>query len=288
VSTTRLRPERRGKAVDALLRDHFSQEQIEKLLARRWPQLRDDRNAFFRNMFVLTPTRWTCERIDDAVIRFAIENDAWPVSSDFGRRNGLPSRGVWKYHDQPDHWCWGEFRALKKAGLAEGHHWASNKVRRDPHPEFWERIVARAPELTASLVLSIPNQVHRRDAVVAFGGFAKLAEAGAGRVIQQDDYGTLWRVDSAEENVADWFSLFVEAVNSTPRMKDDGTGTYVLDLDKKGEVVYDHYFLRVPPHISTAKDAVAWTGYFERRPFRGGGSFPRLGEREFAGFVAQS
>jgi hypothetical protein len=280
-----------GKAVDALHRDHFTDEEIEKLLRRPWGQLSDARFAFRRSLFDV-PTRWTCKAVDDAVIRFASETGAWPKDRDYLRRNGLASPGVFRYHDHPEHWCWGEWRALVKEHRAMmkdrtwpgGKPWPNIAVRRDPHPPFWERIVERAAELPAKAVLAIPNSTHRRDAVVNYGGFAKLAQDGAGRQIQQDDYGTLWRIDAAEPGSGDWHSMFVEVVNSTPRMVDDGSGTYVLDL-VKGEPVYDHYFLRVPPHMSTARLAVAWTGHFE---IPRGGTLARLGEKEFAGFAAQS
>jgi hypothetical protein len=147
--------------------------------------------------------------------------------------------------------------------------------------------------LPIDLILAIPNQTTRRDAIIAYGGLAKAVENGAGTCIQQDDYGKLWRLNFVEPNVGDWYSLFVEVVNSTPRMVDDGTGTYVLAPDKNGNPVYDHYFLRVPPGVTSARDAVAWTGHFEVSLTSGRNAnyrdpwMPVTGKK-FAGFVAQS
>jgi hypothetical protein len=277
--------------VDTLRRDHFKDEEIQRLLHRNEEQLRIAWIAWRQSLWAV-PSRWTCENITDAVIAFVNATGAWPRDRDFNNRNGLPSAGVFRYHNQPEHWCWGEWRALVKEHRVRtgdrswpgGHPWPNRDADRVAHPDIWERIVPRAAELTGQAVLSIPNQVHRRDAIEAYGGFAKLATDGAGRLIQQDDYGKLWRIDAVELGTHDWFSMFVEVVNSTPRMIDDGSGTYVLDLSQ-GKPVYDHYFLRVPPTITTAKLAVAWTGHFEINASAGEA---KIDGKEFAGFAAQS
>lgn len=218
-------------------------------------------------------TRWNCTKIDEAVIAFAVRMGRWPVERDWGPVNFLPSGRVFRYHDNASHWCLNEWR----------------RGRQGLHLPFWDRIVehARQDKVPVDLILRIPNQVKRRDAVMAIGGPAKIAEAGHGHLVQQDDYGKLWRINYVEPDTSDWASWFVEVVNSTPRMKDNGSGVYVLDPDPDGNPVYDHYFLRVPPNLASAKEAVAWTGHF------GGGVRGRLDvgditDRQFAGFVAQS
>jgi hypothetical protein len=217
-------------------------------------------------------TRWDCDRIDERVIAFATEHGRWPGYRDFGRPNHLPSRGVFDYHNHARHWCRGEYRRRYLAG---------KPYEKPEHQTFWQRIVARVAEgeLSPQLVLAIPNSTIRRDAIAAAGGGSWLVEGGAGSLVQQDDYGKLWRVNWAEPNTNDWSSHFVEVVNSTPQLDEDGSVKLV-----KGEPVFDHYFLRVPPTINTAKEAVAWTGHFEVPRF----GKQQLGEREFAGFVAQS
>jgi hypothetical protein len=65
-----------------------------------------------------------------------------------------------------------------------------------------------------------------------------IGDSGA-RAIHRDDFGTLWRKDIPGDEPL----VMVGVVNSTPEA--DGS--------------YKDYFLRVPPSVKTAKEAVAWT-----------------------------
>lgn len=267
-----------------LRREHFTNEEIKLLLAGRhtkWQQA----GLEYRRSYPWV-TRWTCDRIDDAVIQWASENGRWPLSREFHQANRLPSHSVFYHHSVPTHVCWNEHREWWKAERERRRKGEKNRsfpYSEKRHLDFWARIVKRAPEIPAKLLLAIPNQTHRRDAILAGGGFERILREGAGRQMQADDYGTLWRLDFAEPNTNDWYSLFVEVVNSTPQL--DAKGKPKLGRD--GKPIYDHYFLRVPPMTRTAREAVAWTGHFEpERSDRN--QTPMLGPREFAGFVAQS
>lgn len=82
------------------------------------------------------------------------------------------------------------------------------------------------------------NVEVRRSMMEAFGVGEYVAQTGAQK-IAEDDFGTLWRKDMpGDEAIA-----MVEVVNST--LNDDGTTKT--------------YFLRVPPDMQTAREAVAWT-----------------------------
>lgn len=65
----------------------------------------------------------------------------------------------------------------------------------------------------------------------------------AGKVVQQDETGTLWRAGVI------WA---VEVVNGTP--ESDGS--------------YRRYFLRIPPTVMSAREGVAWTYGLRRRDYR--------------------
>lgn len=66
-----------------------------------------------------------------------------------------------------------------------------------------------------------------------------------GELFATDEYGSLYRKELRHDEPL----LIVRVTNATPEA--DGT--------------FKDYFLRVPPHIETAKEAVAWTfGLTER------------------------
>lgn len=70
-------------------------------------------------------------------------------------------------------------------------------------------------------------------------GLTKYWQNKQARVIHQDDFGTLFRVDREEDTPM----MLVRVINSTP--EPDGS--------------FREYFLRVPPDVTTARDAVAST-----------------------------
>ncbi|RTL46057.1 MAG: hypothetical protein EKK48_01585 [Candidatus Melainabacteria bacterium] len=100
--------------------------------------------------------------------------------------------------------------------------------------------LVEAPEtITVDDIENEENIEIRRLMLDRYGIKEYLVEVGA-KEIDRDQYGVLYRhvVHDAIEPL-----LMVEVTNSTPEA--DGT--------------FKKYFLRVPPHINTAKAAVAWT-----------------------------
>lgn len=91
-------------------------------------------------------------------------------------------------------------------------------------------------KLRPGWIIGIPNLTIRRQAIEKYG-YEYIVRGGTPS--QQNDWGTLWRLERpGEEDV-----VLVEVVNATA--EPDGS--------------FAHYFLRVPPDTTTAKDAVAWT-----------------------------
>jgi hypothetical protein len=71
-----------------------------------------------------------------------------------------------------------------------------------------------------------------------YGQARYLTDSGAVE-ISRDDFGVLYRRELADDEAL----VMVKVVNSTP--EPDGS--------------FKDYFLRVPPTMTTAKEAVAWT-----------------------------
>ena len=247
--------QRKGRALVMLRREGYDTAEIEALVGLSQKQQFD---LMFEYRYQSNPARheeggawWSCEKIDNAIIRFATEWGHWPMSREFFRDNQLPSRAVVRYHDSGEH-------HMCRSPMVQGPKYTGwirswRDTYRNVHLEsrldqnHWGRIVLRAKELPIPLILTIPNATQRRAAIEIYGGPRALIEAGGGKLVQQDDFGTLWSLAYSEPDVSDWRSMYVEVVNSTANP--DGS--------------FDHYFLRVPPSMQTAKQAVAWTGYFE-------------------------
>lgn len=146
----------------------------------------------------------------DMVKAYIDEHGRWPGLRQFQRNKGLPSR----YHVT--------------------HNYGRANLFAD---------VARRWKLPPQLILTLPNVTMRREMIEKYGWdyFVKGREP-----VQQDDWGTLWRLPGEREEV-----VLVEVVNATP--------------EKDGS--FAHYFLRVPPHMRTAKEAVAWSFAEEERGY---------------------
>ena len=98
-------------------------------------------------------------------------------------------------------------------------------------------IILREP-ITLERIAEERNIEVRRVLIERFG-LDEYLKSGRVIKIHQDKCGTLWRMDLAGDELI----MVVQVVNSTP--EPDG--------------IYKEYFLRVPPHIVRAKQAVAWT-----------------------------
>jgi hypothetical protein len=112
---------------------------------------------------------------------------------------------------------------------------------------FWRGVqvpqkVVEAPEsLTAAEINEEQNVEVRRVMQERFGYDRYLKDSNA-KLLQTDDFGALWWYD----NPGDEPLVMVELLNATP--EPDGS--------------VKTYFLRVPPTMKTAREAVAWTFEF--------------------------
>jgi len=101
-----------------------------------------------------------------------------------------------------------------------------------------EYVILRPSEITPAKIEAENNAEVRRVMIERYGQTRYLIDSGA-REIHSDDYGTLYRKEIANDEPL----VMVKVVNSTP--EPDGT--------------FKDYFLRVPPTIKRAREAVAWT-----------------------------
>jgi hypothetical protein len=99
------------------------------------------------------------------------------------------------------------------------------------------QVIEQPERLTLGQIHHEPNAAVRQVMVERYGPDRYLRDAGAER-ISHDHTGTLWRLEVGGERL-----VMVEVRNSTP--EPDGT--------------HRPYWLRVPPWVHTAREAVAWT-----------------------------
>lgn len=195
--------------------------------------------------------------IGESAIRWANENGRFPRAEERRLWNGLPGGHAWNE--------WNYRRGTRWGGT---------------YADPWAYLVKNIKKVKPNVVLTIQNQTILRDAIQQYGGFQKILENGGGEFVQKDDYGTLWKTPLLERT-DDEYALWLEVVNSTAKVDEN-----LKPVLKKGKPVYDHYFLRVPPDTRTAKDAVAWTGWFEHQPDRLRANTYK--NSAFKGFVQQS
>ena len=114
--------------------------------------------------------------------------------------------------------------------------------------------VVEAPEtMTAKQILDEPNAEVRRIMVQQFGAERFITDLGAKR-IQADDYGELYRVELEEDEPL----VMVRVINSTPEPE------WSEGLIEQDGAWYKRYMIRVPPDVTTAREAVAWTFGIEK------------------------
>ena len=104
-------------------------------------------------------------------------------------------------------------------------------------------IAAARDQITAEIVARIPNQELRRVALERLG-WQRFLETANAELRAQDDYGKLWATQVWLDGER---THLVEVVNATA--EPDGS--------------HRRYFLRVPPQVRTAREAVAWTFGFD-------------------------
>lgn len=101
------------------------------------------------------------------------------------------------------------------------------------------RHIIEQPEDITIEMIDRERNIEIRTILIDRYGISKFLEDSGARVIQQDEYGTLFERHFTNDEPL----LVVMVKNSTP--EPDGT--------------YKHYFLRVPPTTLTAKAGIAWT-----------------------------
>ena len=166
------------------------------------------------------------EEIVEIVRKWIIKNKRWPKRKDFDDKSIGVSYDAF-------HRTVGGIRALQELLVGpptRNVSWLARSAQIDQ----------LRSQLTPGLILSVRNVTTRRSLMEQYG-IEKLLRDGGGKVVQQDDYGTLWELPT--DNHVDNRVLYLEVVNSTP--EPDGT--------------FAHYFLRVPPAMGSAKEAVEWT-----------------------------
>lgn len=120
---------------------------------------------------------------------------------------------------------------------------------------FWrgvqvsERLITRPRSYTPAEIQSERNIELRRAMMERYGQEAFLLESGA-LEMHRDDFGVLYRLPFADDEPL----VMVKVVNATP--EPDGT--------------YKDYFLRVPPNMSRARQAVAWTFNLSEQEYSAG------------------
>ena len=117
------------------------------------------------------------------------------------------------------------------------------------YADGWEFYAWRGMEVPARLIknrgrltvgeIEDEYNVELRRAMIDIYGQQRFLLDGRARVVHQDEFGTLYSLEVPRDEPL----VMVEVVNSTP--EPDGS--------RKS------YFLRVPPQMKTAREAVAWT-----------------------------
>lgn len=173
------------------------------------------------------PPEWSRVAIVDALFAFHKKYKRWPGRKEWRRANGLPS--PWKVERvvNPSHYRWG--RRITDVGG-----WVRP----------WDRIqrwLAADSRCTPRMALEFTNVLARREAIDRIG-FDNMVKAGVGVSVRDNDpeFGTLYSLpgETPSERM-----VLIKVVNSTA--EPDGT--------------FADYYLRVPPHISTVQEALAWS-----------------------------
>lgn len=209
----------------------------------------------------------TVTRGDDAITQFSRcglgNHEAhWLQLYDFANKNGIKLPEIEPMVDLAKHcgWYWpfADFciitdrpKLLSIDKYARLHNSKGPAVQyRDGLKIFsWEgssvpdRVIKFSQHMNAHDIESEPNIEVRRFMIDMFG-LDKFMLASGARKIQTDETGSLYLKDMLDDEPI----VLVEVINRSP--EPDGH--------------FKRYFLRVPPHIRTAREAVAWT--FGLRP----------------------
>lgn len=204
-----------------LLSTRWSHKQIARVLHTSVDEVRA---AIDR---VTPPPTLSRYEIAERTLTWARKHHRWPQGNEWDQLG----RGVNR---------WRAYRAF-----ADGNRWGGySQSQGSTLAAIQSFIVSSGPlsaRLNGKLILQISNLTTRRRAIRAYG-MQRMLREGAATQVNRSTYGTLWRIetdDDARSGHANW----LEVKNATKNK--DGTR--------------DTYFLRVPPSMRTAKEAVAWT-----------------------------
>jgi hypothetical protein len=196
----------------------YSDKEIRDILSLTESEFNEAKEAYHPRV------EWSAQDYASKVITWAKKNGRWPTMKEYKVSNDLP--GI-----SPTRARW-------------YNRWNGQWNRTDVRPSTMEEFIIDTPNLfrrlTPELILGIRAIHTRREAMEKYG-MDKLISKGGGELLQQDDYGKLWKLPP--DNTVDEHSLYVEVVNSSP--EPDGS--------------FAHYFLRVPPDVETAKTAIEWS-----------------------------
>lgn len=126
-----------------------------------------------------------------------------------------------------------------------------------------EYVIERPHEITVELIARETNAEVRRVMIEQFGADKYLLDSGA-KIVQRDAVGLLYRKDVSDDESI----VMVRVLNSTP--EPDGVMSREEAIAAFGDAAkaaidapegsrFKEYMIRVPPNITTAHEAVAWT-----------------------------
>jgi hypothetical protein len=165
-----------------------------------------------------------------------------------------PLTGMWEIAESAGWWlphaqlCWVSERPIHLARDPQGRLHDGTRPAIE-YPDGWgvyawhgvrvpEHVIRRPLDLTAKEITDERNAEVRRVMLERYTPARYLLDLGA-KPVHQDDTGELYKATLADDEAL----VLVKVTNSTP--ESDGT---VKD-----------YWLRVPPTMTRARDAVAWT-----------------------------
>ena len=180
------------------------------------------------------PAPWSQDRVVDGIFAFMKREGEWPRSRDLRVSNGLPSWYTWELLANST-WVPYDHPQLLGQGW-----WRRNRNGWIRPRDFWERRVAADKRCTPQMAIHLRNVLARKEAIERIG-FQTFIDKGLAELISDDpEYGTLYRLPGETPSEP---MVLLKVVNATP----DPDGSF------------SDYYLRVPPDMTNAREAVKWT-----------------------------
>lgn len=217
-------PTQMSRAIMTLQNAGWTYKEISEILKLPEKKVRAERAKCVRpeKLNRTTWRLWSEQTALQAVYNFIQRENRWPIARDFRLKNDLPAMSTIR---------WPLFR---------GNHqnWSRNAI--SGYDLLQQKLVrSRKYKLTTAQILGIPNVTIRREAIEKIG-FNKLIKENAVEKISKDDFGILWKIP-------------------TPGKEEDMVIVEVINATKEPNGTFAHYFLRVPPDMTTPHQAVAWS-----------------------------